>query len=137
MAKKEIIAEVDVFRTTNKNNRHTADGGEVLNPIPIQPPLGYKPTLSLAEQIRQQVMVMKAQDMEPETEEEADDFDIEDDPLIHSPWENDTVPSIKETRARLREMEAQEKLYADAAAAQALAKEIGDPRQKPSPKADP
>lgn len=123
----------DVFRTTNKRNRFTENGEEVLNPTPMQPPLGYKPQLSLAEQIRQQVRLMHA-DMEPETEEEADDFDIEDDPIIASPWENDTIPSIKETRKRLRDLEAQEKLYADAEAAQARAKSIADPRQKPTPK---
>lgn len=125
---------VDPFRTTHKNNRFDAHGGEVLNPTPVQPPLGYKPQLSLAEQIRQQVrQLASATDMDPETEEEADDFDIDDDPMIHSPWENDFVPSLKETRARIRELEEQEKLYADAEAAQAKAKSIPDPREKPKP----
>lgn len=104
---------IDVYRTTDKNNRHTEDGKEILNPTPMQPPLGYKPALSLAEQIRQQVRSLKAlDDMEPETEEEADDFEIEDDPPIPSRWENDLVPSLKETRARIRETEAQLKRYA-------------------------
>jgi len=75
--------------------------------------------------------------MEPETEEEADDFDIADDPIIQSRWENDLVPSIKETRARLRELEAQEKAYADAQAAQARAQEVPDPRAKPPATATP
>lgn len=106
---------LDVFRTTDKHNRHNEDGHEILNPTPMQPPLGYKPQMSLAEQIRQQVRAMKSEiDMEPETEEEADDFEIDDDPPIPSRWENDMVPSIKETRARIRELEAQEKLYAKA-----------------------
>lgn len=123
---------VDVYRTTHKGNRFDANGGEVLNPTPMQPPLGYKAQLSLAEQIRQQVrQLAHATDMDPETEEEADDFDIEDDPMIHSPWENDFVPSLKETRARIRELEQQEKLFADAEAAQAKAVTIPDPRQKP------
>lgn len=138
MAKAKIDPEIDVFRTTDKTNRHDKDGAEVLNPVPMQPPLGYKPQLSLAEQIRQQVRAMSAMNqMEPETEEEADDFEIADDPVIQSRWENDMVPSIKETRARLRELEAQERLYADAQAAQARAAEVPDPRARPTPTATP
>lgn len=104
---------IDVYRTTDKNNRHTEDGKEILNPTPMQPPLGYKPQLSLMEQIRREVRSLKALDnMEPETEEEADDFEIDDDPPIPSRWENDLIPSIKETRARIRETEVQLKRYA-------------------------
>lgn len=103
----------DVYKTTDKNNRFNEDGHEVLNPTPMQPPLGYKPQLSLSEQIRQQVRQLKnLEDLDPETEEEADDFDIEDDPQPQSRWENDMIPSIKETRARIRALEEQEKLYA-------------------------
>lgn len=105
--------EIDVYRTTDKNNRHDVDGREVLNPTPMQPPLGYKKTLSLAEQIRQQIRQLKDyDDQDPETEEEADDFDIEDDPIIQSRWENDMIPSIKESRARIRALEEEERLYA-------------------------
>jgi len=131
--KAPIPNDTDVFRTTGKHNRHTEEGGEVLNPIPMQPPLGYKASPSLSDTIRQQVLAAKrlAQLEMVETEEEADDFEVEDDPIPHSPWENDLVPSIKETRARLRELEKQEKLYADAEAAQRKASEVADPRKKP------
>lgn len=137
MAKLKIDPDVDVFRTTDKRNRHDSTGGECLNPIPMQPPIGYKPTLSLAEQIRQQVRALSLANMEPETEEEADDFEVADDPIIQSRWENDLVPSIKETRARLRELEAQERAYADAQAAQARAAEVPDPRARPAATATP
>lgn len=103
----------DVFRTTDKANRFSEDNKEILNPTPVQPPIGYKPTLSLAEQIRQQVRAYKhVEDTEPETEEEADDFDIIDDPQPESRWENDMIPSIKESRARLRALLLEEKKYA-------------------------
>lgn len=103
----------DVYKTTDKTNRHNEDGHEILNPTPMQPPLNYKAQPSLAEQIRQQVRAHVALlDMEPETEEEADDFEIDDDPQPVSRWENDMVPSIKETRKRIRELEEQQKLYA-------------------------
>lgn len=105
----------DVFKTTDRKNRFDANGGEVLNPTPMQPPLNYKKQPSLLETVREQVRAaaMLQLNMEPETEEEADDFDIPDDPVDpHSRWENDMIPSIKETRARLRELEAQERLFA-------------------------
>lgn len=104
---------MDEYKTTDKDNRFDENGREVLNPTPMQPPLGYKKAPSLAEQIRQQVLAMRhLQDDEPETEEEADDFEIEDDPVIESRWENDMIPSIKESRKRLRELEEAERLYA-------------------------
>ncbi|UDN67577.1 hypothetical protein [robinz microvirus RP_56] len=103
----------DVFKTTDKHNRFSAENKEILNPTPMQPPLGYKPQVSLVEQIRQQVRQLKhLDDTEPESEEDADDFEIEEDPILESRWENDMIPSIKETRARIRDLEAREKMYA-------------------------
>jgi len=113
MTAKKTNPAIDVYRTTDKHNRHNEDGQEILNPTPMQPPVGYKAQPSLIETVRQQVRQLKhLEDNEPETEEEADDFEIEDDPAIHSRWENDMIPSIKETRKRLRQLEAEEKLYA-------------------------
>lgn len=103
----------DVYKTTDRKNRFDKNGREILNPTPMQPPLGYKPALSLAEQIRLQIRLHKnLDDTEPESEEEADDFDIIDDPIIESRWENDMVPSIKEVRAAARKLEAEAKLFA-------------------------
>jgi len=121
------------FRTTDKTNRHTKDGAECLNPTPLAPQLGHKPTPSLADQMRQQIIASKrlAELDVQETEEEADDFEIEDDPAPVSRWENDLIPSIKETRAVLRQLEEQERKYADAEAAQRKAAEVPDPRAKP------
>lgn len=115
MAKKPSSEHL-VFATTDKYNRHDENGHEVLNPTPMQPPLGYKPTPSLAETIRQQVRQMQhLTDTEPETEEEADDFEIDEDPQPQSRWENDMIPSIKETRKRMREIEEEARLYANPA----------------------
>lgn len=103
----------DVYKTTDKANRFNERNEEILNPTPMQPPLGYKPSLSLVEQIRQQIRTFKnLDDNEPETEEEADDFEIDEDPVMESRWENDMIPSIKEARATLRRLEEQERLYA-------------------------
>lgn len=103
----------DVYKTTDKHNRFSEDNKEILNPTPMQPPLGYKPSLSLVEQIRQQIRQFKQlDDTDPETEEEADDFEIDEDPVMPSRWENDTIPSIKESRATMRRLEEQARLYA-------------------------
>lgn len=103
--------------TTDHTNRHNEFGHEVLNPTPMQPPVGYKPIPSLLDTIREQIRAhhLSTIDMDPETEEEADDFDIPDDPVDpQSRWENDTIPSLKEMKARrerleeeLRNLEAQ------------------------------
>ena len=101
------------YATTDRLNRHTEDGREILNPTPMQPPLGYNRAPSLSEQIRQQVLTQSIlSNMDPETVEEADDFEIEEDPPMPSRWENDLVPSIKETRARIKELEKEERRYA-------------------------
>lgn len=118
----------NVFKTTDRLNRFDENGQEILNPTPMQPPLGYKKQPSLAMQIREQVRAYHLQnsDMEPETEEEADDFDIPDDPVDpQSRWENDMVPSIKETRARIKALEEQERLFAVPPSAQQSPPETG------------
>lgn len=103
----------DVFKTTDKYNRFDESGKEILNPTPMQPPLGYRKTPSLSEQIRQQILQHKyMEDTDPETEEEADDFEIDEDPIQASRWENDMIPSIKETRARVRALEEEERRFA-------------------------
>lgn len=122
----------DVFKTTDRLNRFDDRGREILNPTPMQPPLGYKKTLSLAEQIRQQVRIQKAlEDMEPETEDEADDFEIEDDPAPESRWENDMVPSLKTIKERGRIL--QEAIERE----QAEGRKVAAPRPAAEPPATP
>lgn len=98
----------DNFKTTDKYNRYGEKGRvEELNPTPMQPPLGYISQPSLAQQIREQIRALKhLEDDEPETEEEADDFDISDDPPDpQSRWENDNIPSLAATRRKLIDLE--------------------------------
>lgn len=104
----------DVFKTTDITNRHNENGEEILNPTPMQPPVGYKPQPSLIETIREQVRQhhLLLADQEIDTEEEADDFDIDDDPADpHSKWENDNIPSLREARQRLALLEEEERNY--------------------------
>lgn len=129
----------NVYKTTDIQNRHNDKGEEILNPTPMQPPVGYKKQPSLLDTIREQVRAYHQSniDMEPETEEEADDFDIPDDPIDpHSRWENDNIPSIKETRARIKALEEQERRYrtqSDAVQENAQARESAPPTPTPAP----
>lgn len=88
--------------------RHSADGGELLDPVPMQPPMGYKKTPTLSEQIAQQVRRMKLEllqdDSIGETDEEADDFEVGDDFEPLSPHENDHIPSIKTLKRQAQEI---------------------------------
>lgn len=139
MAKEKNIPEAkadenDVYRTTDKYNRHDKTGLEHLNDTPMEPPLGYLKQPSLIETIRQQVRAARLADidMEPETEEEADDFDIVEDQIQESRWENDNVPSLKDARRRLSELEEEER-----AAVAALAGTAGQtPTPPPAPAGD-
>lgn len=82
--------------------RHDENGGENLDPTPMQPPLGYRRAPTLSEQIRQQVIAAKLDEwsMTPETEEEADDFVVGDDYEPISKHENDHIPTIAVLKER-------------------------------------
>jgi len=90
--------------------RHNKNGEELLDPTPMQPPLGYKRTPTLSEQIRMQVMQMKHDLLTDkdiaETEEEADDFEVGDDFEPLSQYENDHIPPIGVLKARVKELNA-------------------------------
>lgn len=69
----------------HKAKRLNEKGREILDPTPMAPPVGYKRQPSLSEQIREMVrserLAMEAASAGFETLEEADDFDIPDDPI--------------------------------------------------------
>lgn len=72
-------------------NAELRDGKEYGDPVPMAPPVGMSRPLTLAEQIRSMVrreLSDAAHSQGFETFEEADDFDIDDDPLDpHTPYE--------------------------------------------------
>lgn len=85
-------------------------GREILDSTPMQPPIGYHRTPSLAEQIRNMVrsekLALEAEAAGAETFEEADDFDVGDDFDPSSPYETDFDPTpVDELRRRQREEE--------------------------------
>lgn len=72
------------------------DGKEYPDPVPMTPPIGYQPPSDLMVMLEQLFARGKAvlEAAELETEEEANDFDIEDDPLDPlTPYERVFTPA--------------------------------------------
>lgn len=89
-------------------NKHTPEGFEITDPTPMQPPLGYKRSLSLSEQIAQQVRIAQLKILEDaalhESEEEADDFEVGEDYEPLSKYENDHMPTLAKLKQRAKEI---------------------------------
>lgn len=77
----------------------TVLGQEIPDPVPVAPPLGYVKQPSMVEHIRQMIrsekLRLEAEQAGMESFEEADDFEVEDDPEAFSPyeWEPSFEPS--------------------------------------------
>lgn len=91
-------------------DKHDENGGEILDPTPMQPPLGYQRSLSLSEQIAQQVRIAHLKILEDsaieETEDEADDFEVGDDYEPLSKYENDHMPTLASLKKKAAEINA-------------------------------
>lgn len=129
-AQKQLMAaadgsypKVDLHALRHETRKdHPLYGREYLDPNPLQPPSGIKPPPSLLQQMRDQILIsrMAALDELQETEEEADDFDIEDDPAdMSTRWENDYEPSLRELRENRENIERMQQELLEAAAAAA------------------
>lgn len=86
---------------------HTDKGEEVPDPRPMAMPLDWEAPVPIAEEIRRLVageaarLVAQADGVE--TFEEAEDFDIPDDPVDPgTPWENDHVGKVWTREAEIR-----------------------------------
>lgn len=76
------------------------DGTPKLDPVPLAPPIGYKKSPSMVEIVRDMVrserLAQEALRSGHETFEEAEDFDVGDEPdQMPSPWENEFEPDLK------------------------------------------
>lgn len=83
-------------------------GSFIPDPTPMAPPIGYKKQPSMVELVREMVRSERLrQEVEAagqETFEEAEDFDIGDDPPdLKSGWENDFDPPLEELMSAGRE----------------------------------
>lgn len=90
--------------------RLTDSGREIPDPVPLAPPVGYRPQPSMVDIIRQQIrsaqLAQEAEAAGLETFEEADDFDVDDDFDPSSPYEEIFDPAPP----RRRFMTAEEQL---------------------------
>lgn len=78
--------------------RHDKNGREVPDPTPVAIPLAYRGGETIEQKmqrfIRQQLS-QRAAEAQHETFEEADDFDVDEDPELTSPYEiRDAVPEF-------------------------------------------
>lgn len=92
------------------------DRGELVpDPVPMAPPIGYRPQPSMVDIIRRQVQLAseEAKRMGAESLEEADDFDVGDEPELRSPYELDVESEVPIRVLAARAEEAQE-AYLDA-----------------------
>lgn len=112
-------------------------GREVLDPNPIAPPVGFQESESISDRLRAMIegerMRRAAELAEMDTFEEADDFEVDDDPIPmrDSPYENDRDVSIREMVNEGNRSLSDKRRKADAEAAEA-AKVSGSPN-KPAP----
>lgn len=85
-----VKQEAERSRVLNKERRLIPD------PMPLEPPIGYKRSLPLAEQIRAMVrgeaLAHAARTSGQETFEEADDFNVDDDFDPRAPYEEEFEP---------------------------------------------
>jgi len=82
------------------------------DPTPIAKPVGFNRPPSIREQIQQALRahLANAVDDEAESLEEADDFDVDDDPELKSPYEvDDELPRWNEMQQRQAAIDAAEK----------------------------
>lgn len=103
-------------------------GREILDDTPMAPPVGLSRTPPMWEVIRDMVrserLAQAASESGHETFEEADDFDIPDDPGDpYTPWENDFDPSAKELHEALAQDKAAKKAAEGGTGAKPLSKE--------------
>lgn len=93
-----------------------ARGREILDPVPVAPPLGYKREKSMFDHVRELVrsehVRLAALAEGKETFEESDDFDVDDDMDIETPYEENFDPVEEEVRIRLRQQDYDNKVRA-------------------------
>lgn len=117
------------------------DGSENPDPVPMAPPVGYNKQPTLVERIREMVreaaLAQQLAAQGVETFEEADDFDIPDDPYREpdSPWEGEFEPVRSINQDILDAAAASKKKAARPGAPQAPAEQ--SPQGDTSPEGDP
>lgn len=96
----------------HKGRRMDKDGSEMPDPTPMAPPVGYVKQPSMWDIQREAIRAAKlelarelAEEAGFESPEEADDFDVDDDPEIQTRYQIDETESVMEHRRRMTEAE--------------------------------
>lgn len=136
VTRRERLAQIEeAIAAHPKGKPLNASGQLVPDPTPMAPPVGYKKQPSMLDIIRDQVRNVgrEAERLGYESFEEADDFDVSDDPEISSPYEVDVEAEIPVSILRQRMFE-QGRDAAEAAAAAKKAPGAEPPGAAPPPK---
>lgn len=90
--------------------KYDEKGREILDPQPLAVPAGFKKPAPLADQVRRLVRAQLsdiAASQGYESFEEADDFDVDDEPLLQSDWETVFDPELGKEMTRLEHAEVE------------------------------
>lgn len=98
---KPVALELKDYLQKLKSRGLGPDGRQVPDGTPMAPPIGYKKQQSMVEIVREMVrserLKQEAENAGAESFEDADDFDVGDDPdQLKSGWENDFDPPVRE-----------------------------------------
>lgn len=111
MVVKKIAAAIGEAMAKHPKRMPLNERGELVpDPTPMAPPVGYRPQPSMVDIIRRQVQLAseEAKRAGAESLEEADDFDVDDDPELKSPYELDVESEVPIRVLAARAEEAQE-----------------------------
>lgn len=134
---------VDEYEEKMLRRRMNYDGAEVCSSVPIAPPIGYERKPSMVEYIRDMVrteLSRSAGNSGMETFEEADDFDVDDDPFPASTFEMEETfePEVPHPQSPAPEpQDGSEGEEGHSPKAKKPAKASADPKPKKAPEAPP
>lgn len=108
---REVHAAMAAAMEAHPKSMPLNDRGQLVpDPVPMAPPIGFRPQPSMVEIVRNQVRLasLEAQRMGEESLEQSDDFDVGDEPELRSPYELDAESEVPISVLRARAEQAQE-----------------------------
>lgn len=99
--RRPVQLDLEQYLEKLKQRRLSPDGREIPSSVPVAPPVGYKKQPSMVEMVREMVRSERLRQevaaAGAETFEEAEDFDVGDEPdMASTPYENDFDPPLSE-----------------------------------------
>lgn len=104
IVKRAKLAVEDYLKLPKMRRRDPETGKEIVDPVPLAPPIGWFKQPSMFDQVREMVrgehLRMAALASGAETFEDANDFDVDDDIFPASPHEMDDFAPLEDLQAR-------------------------------------